>query len=701
MPVSDTEDEEVHQDINGLVVHDLADTPDIYIGYLPSFRAHLRDTRAHLAGSIPFDDTPHPDPSTKSTPPPHSTNQDNILSSPEQAEESPELPPCKSQPTIWSSSLSSWSQSEVDAFFHALSIYSRWRPDLIAEAVKTKGEIEIVEFLVTLDSRATETGDIMSTAPAAVEVSDEWIVAEEAMAAALAVEEGRGELQQLEALRRKRIRDAKADIIPRGKRRRVTVEVGADELLACEDSERDDFEGDSMGVEVVKGKARFEKWYARKTAAWERDDLFKKLDDMHLQVLDTMLREDEEAQKEKSLSREGSADMISQDLGTRMDTRVLSPTSRRRHTKRLYMRRKRAQLRGEDVVPVTLARMKPGRKGKEKAAQVVEESETEEVSPSKREIGNREAMTPDLTYPDSQADDDDVGDTGKVATKRHINVGGKTRYQKVRSDFEDAGISASYLGEHGMDLFHLGRLGKLMGIYKSLEQCPEDDVGTNFISPELIRYLQASVVAFTTDVIHRATVWKEQANELKGQKKVWKGALDQVNQQAVEHALKTIGVRTLSQQEHFSKLLDQYDLSPDKRKRKSKSRTPGDVKDERARTAGHSPDAECYDIALSPHRTIYTPAFLAPASFNIGVVDTFFPGYDGQLPSKTLINEDLHHTMEGSLLSIETDEEALKNELMKDEMLDQVDVETGKKVEEQLWAEVERKEGDDASETSE
>lgn len=704
MPRSDSEDDEVHQEANKLAVHGLTDAPDIYIGYLPSFRAHLRDTRAHLAGSIPFYDTPHLIPSTKSTPPPH-TNQDNVPSSPpQQAEDGPELPLLtrESKSTIWSSSLSSWSQTEVDAFFHALSVYSRWRPDLIAEAVETKGEVEIVEFLITLDScarsSATGTGDIMSTAPAAIEVSDEWVVAEEAMAAALAVEETHGELQELEALRRKRVRDAKADMIPRGKRRRVTAEVGEDE-----DSERDDVEDESMSVEVVKGKARFDKWHARKIAAWERDDLLGKLEDVHLQVLDVMLREDEEAQKGKDLSREGSADVISQDLHTnlKVDMTALTPTSRRRLTKRLYMRRKRAQLRGEDVVPVTLARMKPGRKRKETVARTVEETDNEGVLPSGQDIGNRATMTPDLTEPDSEADNDD-GNTDKATTK-HINVGGKTRYQKVKSDFENAGINASYLGEHGMDLFHLGRLGKLMGMYKSLEQPPEDDVGTTFISPELICYLQALVVAFTSDVIHRATVWKEQANELKGQKKVWRGALHQVNQPAVQHALKTIGARSLSQEEHFSKLLHQYELSPDTQKRKQKSSTPADVEDERTSATGHSPDAENCDIALSPHHAIYTPALLAPASFDIGAVDTFFPGYDRQFPSKALINEDSRDAVEASLLSDETDSEALDAELAEDEMLDQADVEAGKKVEEQLWVEVEREEpeGDDTSVTSE
>ncbi|KAG2053421.1 hypothetical protein BDR06DRAFT_956483 [Suillus hirtellus] len=687
---SDAEDDQVHQNVNGLAVHDLADAPDIYVGYLPSFRAHLRDTRAHLAGSIPFYDASHSVPSAESTPPPH-TNQDNIPSSPEQVKGGTESSPYKSKPAIWSSSLASWSQSEVDAFFHALSIYSRWRPDLIAEAVKTKGEVEIVEFLITLDSCArsgvNETSDIVSTALAAVEVSDEWITAEEAMAAALIVEEDHGELQELEALRRKRVRDAKVDMIPRGKRRRVAVEVGADALIACEDSGRDDVEDEPMSVEAAKGKARFEEWHARKIAAWKRDDLFKKLDDSHLQVLDTMLREDEEAQKRKSLSREGSADLDPQGLENEMNMNVLSPTSRRRQTKRLYMRRKRAQLRGEDAVPVTLARLKPGRKGKEKAVTVVEETEKEEVLPFGKEIGDMVMMVPDLAEPELEADDDDAGNASKAITKKSIKVRGKTRYQKIRVDFQNAGINASYLGEYGMDLFHLGRLGKLMGIYKSLEQCPEDDAGITFISPDLIRYLQASVVAFTTDVIHRATVGKEQDNELKGQKKVWRCVPHQIKQPVVEHALKTIGARTLSRQEHFSKLLDQYDLSPDKRKCKQKSSPPADLQDERANAAGHSPDAKSYEMALSPHRAIYTPAFLAPASFNIGVVDTFFPGYDG---SKALINEDSRDAKEGSLLSDETDEEALENELIEDEMVDQVDMETSKKVEEQLWAEVER-----------
>src|SRR6267154_3825203 len=352
VPGSDAEDE--------LTVQGFADALDIYTGYLPSLRAHLRDTRAHLAGSIP------PNDSVSLVFPTESTSTLNI-------EESPDLRKRESKPTIWHSSLSSWSQSEVDAFFHAVSVYSRWRPDLIADDVKTKGEVEVVEFLTTLDScvhpRATEANldirEILSVPPAAIEVSEKWVAAEDAMAAAIAAKEDLGELEELEALRRKRVRDARADMIPRGKRRRIAAGVREDKPVVVEHSERD---VESMGVEIAgAGKAHFKNWHARNIATWEREDLLTKLEDVHWQVLDAILREDEEIQKEKSLNREGSADVISQESDTGLDLKILSPTSRRRLTKRLYMRRMRAQLRGEDVAqareaPMGLVRLKPGRK---------------------------------------------------------------------------------------------------------------------------------------------------------------------------------------------------------------------------------------------------------------------------------------------------------------------------------------------------
>lgn len=155
-------------------------------------------------------------------------------------------------------------------------------------------------------------------------------------------------------------------------------------------------------------------------------------------------------------------------------------------------------------------------------------------------------------------------------------------------------------------------------------------------------------------------------------------------------------MRTASKQEHFSRLLDRYDLSRNKRSHTRKSSTPvvADAEGAQPTAAEHSQDVQSnqHETGLSPHRTLYTPAFLTPAAFNIGIMDTFFPGYDACFPSKARINEDSHEEMEGSLLSDETDEEALKDELRDDEILDYADGETSKRFEGQLWAEVERRE---------
>jgi hypothetical protein len=452
---SDADDEEVHED-EQTDVRDLPDAYNVYAGYLPSLRAHIRDTTAHLAGSIPSDDGTCRGPPTESTPEPVGGN--------------PDLSQRESEQPIWYSSLSPWFQSEVDAFFHAVSIYSRWRPDLIADAIKTKGEVEVVEFLITLDSCARscatessqDTRESAPTPPAALEVSEKWVAAEEAMAAAIAVEEDHEELQELEALRRKRVRDASANMMPRGKRRRVASGVGEDELMHNE-SEIDDEED---GIEVVNaGKARFDTWHTREIATWKREDLLRTLDDAHLQVLDAILREDEEAQKDKDLNLE-PADASDPDTG--VDLTALSPVTRRRLKKRLYMRRKRAQLRGEDVdqaskVTVSLERMKPGRKvggkGKEKSVSVVEKLEGETLSIGKKNSKRGTSTTPEFTEPGP----DDVLEDADGTTEKSVTIPVKTRYQKIRAEFENAGIDASYLRKHGMDLFHHGPLGKLVG----------------------------------------------------------------------------------------------------------------------------------------------------------------------------------------------------------------------------------------------
>lgn len=86
-----------------------------------------------------------------------------------------------------------WTPVEKDAFFHALSVCSRHRTDLIAERIGTKNEMEVLEYLALLEEGS---GLHQPEVPHrlelhfAHEVSDSWLSWEEKSAAQLRVNEG-------------------------------------------------------------------------------------------------------------------------------------------------------------------------------------------------------------------------------------------------------------------------------------------------------------------------------------------------------------------------------------------------------------------------------------------------------------------------------------------------------------------------------
>jgi hypothetical protein len=106
----------------------------------------------------------------------------------------------------------------------------------------------------------------------------------------------------------------------------------------------------------------------------------------------------------------------------------LSPASRRRIRKRLYMRCKRAKASG-GVAQLNPARLKPGRKAS--------------------------AMS---KYKQPRVDDDSEDETGNPKQPAR----GNTRPYKIQRELERLGIGADYLHENGMGLFHLSALGCLM-----------------------------------------------------------------------------------------------------------------------------------------------------------------------------------------------------------------------------------------------
>jgi len=85
-----------------------------------------------------------------------------------------------------------WKSSEKDAFFHALSVYSRLRPDLIAASIETKNEVEVLEYISLLEETKQENVQedmCRKNLPLAHEVSDAWIEWEEENAERLRVNE--------------------------------------------------------------------------------------------------------------------------------------------------------------------------------------------------------------------------------------------------------------------------------------------------------------------------------------------------------------------------------------------------------------------------------------------------------------------------------------------------------------------------------
>lgn len=80
-----------------------------------------------------------------------------------------------------------WTSHEKDLLFHGLAVYSHFRPDLIAEGIKTKSTFDVslyLDILQTASSSIPHESSRSSLEPA-MEASSRWIQNEEQMAAAL------------------------------------------------------------------------------------------------------------------------------------------------------------------------------------------------------------------------------------------------------------------------------------------------------------------------------------------------------------------------------------------------------------------------------------------------------------------------------------------------------------------------------------
>ncbi|KAI6100544.1 hypothetical protein F5141DRAFT_1139332 [Pisolithus sp. B1] len=359
---------------------------------------------------------------------------------------------------------------------------------------------------------------------------------------------------------------------------------------------------------------------------------------------------------------------------------LLSPKSRRRLQKRLYMRRRRARLHGKEDASysatevetadigqiVGLGRLKPGRKAKDKSR----------------------CTTPKSSAPTPNVESDDEEPT-KVKQTTH----GLTLRSKLKSMFSKLGVDAAYLRVQGMDLLHLNTLARLMGLFTASEcGSPSDDASTDEIDEELpfaidatlIRHLQAAVVFFVTDVIYRAIAWKEGQIRLKQGSLAWRSSDQRLTVSAIKHAIETLGVRYKSHKEFFAELCFRNDTeSSDAENESAATRHSNRSSDHPAefRDEGGCEKGDPAVPGVSTHRDLYMPFIRPPSALGVHPLDCFSRTYMREATRRA----DREREEEADWMSSETDEEALEAELREDEALDEEDMESAAEYEEMLW----------------
>jgi uncharacterized protein YdaU (DUF1376 family) len=290
---------------------------DVVGGYIPSFVQHLKDTGARLGSRI------------------GSQADEGQIDAGDAAKEDSQAE---------AHAFSSWTPAEHDAFFRAISVHSRWRPDLIAACVPSKTEWEVWTYLEALEeggaTLATQQGDddadmdvedgLVDERPdvamqvdsdgrsqgagseadedededkelcePALEVSQDWVDAEERMAAWIIDEEHRAAVEN----------DADADAAeveekpPKRKRgRRRGASKGRAQSKVRRQKVSNTPPPDHRSPSPERKRSRDPSI----VPASKREALMSRLEVPHLLVLDSILRVDEEGMKDKSKSREGS-----------------------------------------------------------------------------------------------------------------------------------------------------------------------------------------------------------------------------------------------------------------------------------------------------------------------------------------------------------------------------------------------------------
>lgn len=256
----------------------------------------------------------------------------------------------------------------------------------------------------------------------------------------------------------------------------------------------------------------------------------------------------------------------------------------------------------------------------------------------------------------------------------HRRASGKTETAKFKQLLDERGVNAAFLRQVDLGLLNVSPLGRLMKMYKSAYEGPTDHPTVNTtIAADTFRLLHAIIVDFTTDVIHRSIVYREQDNLLKANKKVWKGDKHDVLPQHIKYALHMMGMPYLLNLEPSSEGdEDAIDAGKDKNELTTESES---LSNEAGKKAVEEDDEEEDSVGDSE-----------------GSI-----GWDEQEDSMTLrlyhemnpavirLPSHLDSSSEDILMSSDTDEELLMEELEEEFDLDEQDALLEHRYEQDLW----------------
>jgi hypothetical protein len=155
-------------------------------------------------------------------------------------------------------------------------------------------------------------------------------------------------------------------------------------------------------------------------------------------------------------------------IGSEMENlENLSPQSWRRYQKRLYMRRKRASLRGEDV-PTHVGRLKRGRKQKVGPSSAPSSPAPVSPVPSRKRKRSTDREDHDVSNDASSRvsgqegeTEDDDSEHESTRKRKKVNTPGQKGVPKALGAFAIAGVDANFLRAKGLDIFHYATLGRL------------------------------------------------------------------------------------------------------------------------------------------------------------------------------------------------------------------------------------------------